>query len=376
MAPLKATPKQILARRLAAQSVVHRPRGAAAALDGWALQDSPPGAAATAVLARSTAVVSPTWLDDAIADRSVIALYNARTATSVVPAAGAAGFGTALLPTDPAGLKAVLGNAVPKATDDLEATAQLAVDAVGDALDGRELSRDDLHQSLRERLPDELLPWCEGCRSHHARRGLLVVASLSGRLCVSGRAGRQPVFARTDQWATWKPAAPATARAQLVRRYLHWFGPTTVEHLAAWAGLAKPHAASLWATTQSDLVAVDASGTTAWLHADDEAALRDADPAAVAGVRLIGPGDPLLQAKDRAVLVDDPAVQKRLWTAIPTTGLVLDGTTAVATWKAKKAGKRLAVTATALGRRKPDLADEAERLAETRGCTSASVEWA
>ena len=65
-------------------------------LRSWAVQDSPPGAATTALLARC-AELPVGWLDRAVyEDRTVVALYNARTATAIVPADEVAAFGTAL----------------------------------------------------------------------------------------------------------------------------------------------------------------------------------------------------------------------------------------------------------------------------------------
>src|SRR3954451_6953861 len=125
-------------------------------LRSWAVQDSPPGAATTALLARVDELPVG-WLDDAIyAQRTVVALYNARTATAIVPSGEAAAFGTALLPTDDAGLKAIVGSALPEHAGGFAEPVALAVDAVSDALDGVTLSRDDLHEALRGRLPEEL----------------------------------------------------------------------------------------------------------------------------------------------------------------------------------------------------------------------------
>jgi winged helix DNA-binding protein len=165
--------RRVLAFRLAGQGLA-APAGDP--LRGWAVQDSPPGAAAAALPEREEGFAEP---------------------------------------------------------------AALAVEAVADALDGAVLSRDDLHEQLRRRLPIELLPWCPGCKTHHARRGLLVMAALRGRLCVAGRAGRQPAFARTDQWTGWEPPARAAAGAELVRRYPSGYGPSTPADLAQWAGLGK-----------------------------------------------------------------------------------------------------------------------------------------
>ena len=55
-------------------------------LRSWAVQDSPPGAATAALVAR-VEDVSVGWLDRALyADRTAVALYNPRSATAVVPA--------------------------------------------------------------------------------------------------------------------------------------------------------------------------------------------------------------------------------------------------------------------------------------------------
>ena len=206
-------------------------------LRSWAVQDSPPGAAIAAVVARvpDTPVG---WLDEA----PVVALYNPRTATAVVPDDEVAAYGTAFLRPTTTALKAIVDSRCRPTTRASRSRSQLAVDAISDALDGKELSRDDLHEQLRKPLPGELLPWCEGCQSHHARRGLLVMAALNGRLCISGRAGRQPAFSRTDQRFGWDPPPREEAGAELVRRYRRTYGATSVAHFADWAGLGRAHA--------------------------------------------------------------------------------------------------------------------------------------
>ena len=62
-----------------------------------------------------------------------------------------------------------------------------------------------------------MLPWCEGARATIARRWVLVTAGLHGRLCLAGRAGRQPAFARSDQWIGWDAPPREQAGAELVR---------------------------------------------------------------------------------------------------------------------------------------------------------------
>jgi hypothetical protein len=318
-------------------------------LRSWAVQDSPPGAATAAIVARCEDVPVG-WLDRAVyEDRTAVALYNARTATAIVPKDEAAAYGTAFLPDDDAGLKAIVGSAVPGQTTQYAEPVALAVEAISDALDGVTLSRDDLHEALRQRLPGGLLPWCPGCQSHHARRGLLVMAALHGRLCIADRAGRQPAFARTDQLVGWDAPPRLEAGAELVRRYRRQYGPSSAAHFAEWAGLGKAHARELWALVDGQ-----------------------PPPVPLKGVRLLAPGDPILLGRDREALLPDPALRRKVWAAIGGAGLVLSEGEPVALWRARKQGKRLEVTLEAFGE-VPSLEAELERLAPHRGCTSVAI---
>src|SRR4051794_15018019 len=243
-----ATPAQVRAFRLRAHGLATPVAEPAAALACWAVQDSPPGAAALALHAR-VADLAPGRLDEALRARRVVALYNARTATVLLAAEDVRGYAAAVAPGTEAELRALIGTAVPDDVD-AEAAADVAVTAIADALDGTVLSRDELHEALRARLPPALLPWCPRCESHHARRGLLVLAGLQERLCIAGRAGRagrQPAFARTDQWlGDGARADPDVEGRDLVRRYLRFYGPSSRAAFGEWAGIGREHAARLW----------------------------------------------------------------------------------------------------------------------------------
>jgi hypothetical protein len=322
-------------------------------LRSWAVQDSPPGAAVAALVARGD--VPEGWLDRAIYDdRSVVALYNPRSATAVIPADEVAAYATALLPYDDEGLKPLFVRAAPEQDSGYDEPAQLGFEAISEALDGRELSRDDLHEELRQKLPGALLPWCEACESHHAKRGLLIVAGLRGRLCISGRAGRQPVFARTDQLVGWDPPPREQAGAELVRRYRRQYGDPDVAHFTEWAGLARTHARELWAL-------------------DDTAGRRET----LKGLRLLASGDPILLGRDREALVPDAAVRKRVWAGVGSPGVVLSDGEVVAIWRGRKRGKALEVSVEELRALDREAVQrEAQRLAPHRGCATARMHFA
>lgn len=361
------TRRQAVAFRLARHHLAERlgADGArSAAVVG--LQDTPPGTAALALAARAD--VAPDALDD------LVLVPCVRGAPLVVAEQDLAVFTAGLEPPDEEAAKAVVGNAW-KSLDGI--TAMEALDRVGEAVhdslrDGP-LPRDDFHQALRERLPGELLWWCKGCGSHHVHPSLWRATGIRGVLAIVGREGRSAVFGLP-------PEAPRLddPGAELARRFLRAYGPARPKLLAEWAGLAGSHATALWERA-GELAAVKVDGTTAWVLAEDEPALLD-DDATPAGVRLLANLDPLNAARDRELLVPDPALRKRIWTVLGGPETVLVGGEVVGLWRAAKKGKKLLVTVEPLGKltssATDELAAEADRIAPFRGADTAQLRTA
>lgn len=120
---------------------------------------------------------------------------------------------------------------------------------------------------------------------------------------------------------------------------------------------------------------LDRGGQPAWALVSDSALFAEAP--APRGVRLLAAGDPLLDGRDRASLVPDPVLQKKIWKAIAGPGVVLADGEVVGTWRAKAKGKRLEVAVTHLGSaRLPAerrIAPEAEALAAARRLRGATL---
>jgi Winged helix DNA-binding domain len=368
---VNVSPEQVVAFRVAAQGLAERRGSAVEAAASWTIQDSPPGAAVLALHARCG--LEPGALQAALEARELVALQNPRTAVAVLPAGDVAAYVASMRPPDEQALRAIFATALPKTGIDPGEAREVSVAAVSEALDGRVLSRDELHEELRGRLPAELLPWCEPCGSHHARRGVLSVAGLAGRLCMAGRAGRQAAYARTDQWIAFEDVDGGEAGAALVRRYLHAFGPSTPAGLTAWTGLANAHARRLWDAVVDELAEVRVDGRPrTWALAADAGALADPPPAR--GVRLLPPGDPLLQARDRELLIADDAMRKRVWRPIGSLGLALVDGRPAAAWRARKQGRRLTIELEPLGTLdRAAVAEEAEAVAAHRGATGVDI---
>jgi hypothetical protein len=362
-AALDLTRKQALAFRLARHHLVERlgSDGApAAAVVG--LQDTPPGTAALALAARADVV--PAALDELVIVPSI------RGAPLAVAPQDLAVFTAGLDPPDEAAAKVVVGNAW-KSLDGYTAMEALdrVSDAVHDSLCGGPLARDDFHQALRERLPEDLLWWCRGCDSHHVHPSLWRATGIRGVLAIVGREGRSAVFGLP-------PEAPAVddPGAELARRFLRAYGPARPKLFADWAGLATSHATALWERA-GELTRVDLDGTKAWALADDRAALTE--QRRIGGVRLLANLDPLNAGRDRELLVPDGAVRKRIWKVLGGPGTVLVRGEVAALWRPAKQGKKLLVTVEPLGKlsaaTRDGLAAEAERLAPFRGAETAEL---
>jgi hypothetical protein len=349
------TRERVLAFRIARHHLGERaPDAETAAFAG--LQDTPPGAAGIALAARAD--VAPEALED------LVTVVSLRGAPMAVRRDDVALFTTGREPPDEKAARVVIGNAW-KELDGI--TAMEALDrvsaAVADALADGPLVKDDFHQALRERLPRELLWWCKGCGSHHVHPSLWRATGIRGVLAVVGRDGRSPLYGAP-------PPAPAVEDpgAALARRYLQVHGPATSQLFSWWAGITPSHAKDLW-DRAGDLVPVGDK----WLLAEDADAPANAPPAA--GVRLLPNLDPLASARDREILVPDPAVKKRIWKTLGGPGMVLVDGEVAGLWRPAKKGKRLVLTVEPLTRDLDDeaLAEEAERLAPFRGAETAEV---
>lgn len=351
--------EQVLAYRLAGHHL-HERTDALTAIAACGLQESPPGWAPVALRARST---------DALPTGRSVALVNAmRNAPHYVPRADLAVFTVAIVPPDDE-LKRFVGPLVAKETAaagyGLRQALDLVADAARDALADGPLGRDDLHQAFRDRLPPELLAWCEGCSSHHLRSGLWRGLGPYG-------------VTEMPQKATWalveRPTTPTLreARDELARRFLRCFGPATHTELAAWAETSPQHAKRLITGLGDEAEQVTLDGTKRWVLAAE--ARRLAAPPRARGVRLLGGFDPYVSQPDRATLVPDKALAKRLFPPVGRPGVVLDDGRMVGLWKSRKRGTALEVDVAALdGADLPDLQGEADAVAVARGCERAEV---
>ena len=316
---LELTREQILAFRRRVGGLEQRAPASPDALRraAWAgLQDSMPRAALLSLHARIEDVGPSTWEDPALAQ-----LWGPRFSTYVVPARDFALFSLGRHPESAKGRE----------------RAERVAAQLHAALGGTRMTDRDVAAAL-------------GVHSN-----LFRYAATTGTVAIRWEGARAPVV-----WTIPAPdIAPAEARRELARRYLHVFGPATAEGFGDWAGVKPSPAAAAFAALEGELLAVRTPLGDAWLLPEDEPAMRAETTATP--TRLLPSGDAywLLAGAERALLVPDEERRARLWTPRVWPGaLLVDGeirgtwrraqhTVRVETWERLSPAARAAVEAEA-----------------------------
>jgi hypothetical protein len=236
--------------------------------------------------------------------------------------------------------------------------ADAMLDAIPVALDGKQLTREELATEVArvsgiKGLDDKL---------KGGFGDLLKPAAFRGDLCFAPSDGRRVRFARPDQWlGPWTPIDAEAATLEVTRRYLTRYGPADREDLARWFGITSPAQAGRWLQALGD-EAVQVDGKV-MLAADAEAAAR-AEPDGT--VRLLPAFDQYVVGAPRGDDAVVPAEQRARvyrpqgWLS-PV--LLIDGRIA-GVWSHESKGNRLVVEIEPFQRLSRDSRSGAEAEAE------------
>lgn len=228
------------------------------------------------------------------------------------------------------------------------------------------MAKGEVSTKVSAMLSDPYLRFCRGCDATHVYEMPFRLAAFRAGLEL--QPGTSPPV--LEPIGAFEPATETPARLDVVRGYLRLLGPATPKHVADYLDAPLPDVKARW---PEDAVEVAVDGERRWVLADDLAGLR-AEPVRV--TRLLGPYDLYLQGKDRRLLVDDPAHAKALWPVLGRPGAVLVDGEIAGMWRPRKSGKRLRLEVTAWGAlSRPDVEEQAERLAAHRHVELSAVDW-
>lgn len=351
--------EQVLAYRVAVQGldrVVAAPEVLA-----LGVQDTPSGSARAALAARGAS------------GEGLELVWSFRGAPHLHRAGDLEGLADALWPVDDADATARISSAVIKEGAKLGLEAfRVTASAFRDTVTGP-MAKGEVSTAVSAAVPKSLTFWCETCGARHVSGLLFQQAGLFGSVRVAVEGGRS-VLSPLERRFRVPEAASGTER--LVRNYLRFLGPATPAEVAKYLGTKPAVVRKVW---PADLVEVAVEGSKAWIPADGVDALIAAEDQGL--VRLLPPGDPFLQARDRGLVVPDKSRAREIWRAIGGPGALLVGTEIAGTWRARTAGPKVDVTVTPFDGPLPAgvrgrVEAEAAVVATARGAAEARLHFA
>ncbi|MEZ5124482.1 MAG: winged helix DNA-binding domain-containing protein [Solirubrobacterales bacterium] len=382
----------VIAFRLGAHHLAERlgENGLLDAAGRCGVQNSPPGSALLALHARVRGLTQEQMADAVAEDKSLLQTWCMRGSPFYFPTADAPVFTTGVLPPTEQAMRHLLPGVQPAlARLDLgliEAVA-LAGAEIGHVLAGRRLAIDELGAELAQRiagqLPKRRRDLWEAAGPYAPDQPLgegvvhfcLRILTLQRVVCFAPRAGNTAPFVLVDEWLGHPipEVDPKSARAELLRRYLRCYGPSTRGDFAAWIGIRASDAEPWWSLVEDELTQVEFGGPS-WILTEDLAALRSAPK--TTAVRLLPPRDPYTQMRDRDTIVDRK-YHRDVWKTVGDPGTILVDGKIAGTWRPRKRGRKLTIAIKPFDplpeRDKRPLQDEAEQIALLRGASTVDV---
>ncbi len=249
------------------------------------------------------------------------------------------------------------------------------IDAIGQALDGQALTREELiarvGRGRSERIKEVLKSgW----------GGILKPVARSGLLCFGPSRGQSVTFVRPQQWlGSWRDVDPDAALIEVARRYLRAYGPATKQDFARWWGTWSGVGNAGWSGLARERVTVSIEGQRADLLAADLD--RISAEARAPSVRLLPNFDPYLMGHANRDHLFGPEYRSRVSrTAGWISAVVLVDGRVVATWTHAVAKRALTVTVDPFRKLSPStlkgVRASADSLAAALGLGAAAVEVA
>lgn len=174
---------------------------------------------------------------------------------------------------------------------------------------------------------------------------LLRPCAFNGLVVFGERNGISPSFTSWKNWTGHALEVSQEASSQLVRKYLHCYGPASVDTFVSWLGCSGKQGRRMWKTVSEEMEPVSMSGKKAFILSEDRARLFS--PVSFKReLILLGSHDPYLDQRDRLILQPDKAFHKEIWKTVTNPGAILYRGEVIGVWTGKKKNKGLEVNMT------------------------------
>jgi len=292
-------------------------------------------------------------------EKTLVQMWSLRGAPWIFPVADINVFTRAILPTNETWIRHFMTGCEPAlmaADMNADRLFNLVLHALDSVLQGRALTQDELEKALSLELEDhfssaeqEVWRWPSDygqgvLLGESLVRHILKVVALTGVVCYAQWQKALPTYMLTADFLG-KPIPLATeaddhqAQMELLRRYLHCYGPATEEGFSQWAGICREQAANMWATIQGWLVRVECQHRDSWILEEDAGKFTQRRMLPE-GVRLLPPNDPFLQLAERNYLVQGKQLYRYFWKSVDNPGMLLFDGQCVAGWHMRTEGDK------------------------------------
>lgn len=347
------------------------------------MQNTPPGAWEQAVFNRATAVTSVDVQAVLEEKKALLQAWSFRGAPVVFPTQDAGVFLAALQAEtgeEPWIYTAGLMPSLDKLGLAYDELRQRVTVATGIVLQSRSItSKMQLDATIAEQVAsslslDALYRW-QSPSPYSANQTLgqaavsfmLRPASFSGQVVFGQRHGQVPTFTSPAHWGVPFSVQPDAVH-ELVRRFVHAYGPTNRQAFTRWLGASTRQGRRMWSLLRAD--EVTSVGRDVVLTADVPVFQENRQ---MTGVRLLGPHDPFLEANGRDLLLPDKALQRKVWQTVGNPGVVLVDGQVAGIWRQRAQRSTLFIRIIGFDpvvrERRAEITHEAKKYAEFFGET-------
>lgn len=325
-------------------------------------QNSPPGAWESALYNRLEGCTLSLLHKTLYEEKSLLQAWSFRGAPVVFPTAQSSVFLTALIPRDKEqpwiytrGISAALEH-IQMSFDDLLLYLKRAARHLDHhTIKSKEALDQILADIIQADLPEEKKAlWCApsmyGNPDKQTAGGaavsfLLRPCSFSSLVVFGKREGIYPTFTSFKNWLGHMPETLPDTDKMLVRKFLHCYGPVTMDAFMHWLGCSRQQAKRLWNAVTDEIEPVLVQGKTCYILSSDIDNLLSSE-SKEDRLLLLGAHDPYLDIRDRSVILADKSLHKMVWKTVGNPGVILKGGRIAGIWKGKTQNGRLDITLT------------------------------
>ncbi|MDO4275464.1 MAG: winged helix DNA-binding domain-containing protein [Eubacteriales bacterium] len=174
---------------------------------------------------------------------------------------------------------------------------------------------------------------------------LLRPCAFNGLVVFGEREGISPSFTSYKGWTGNTLSLEEESGKKIVRKFLHCYGPATVDSFVSWLGCSGQQGRRMWKSISEETEPVTVFGKKAFILSEDRERLFSPESCR-RDLVLLGGHDPYLDQRDRCILQPDKSLHKQIWRLVTNPGAVVYRGEVIGIWTSKKKGRGMEISMT------------------------------